>query len=249
MKLNDKRIDVYPSIWRVIGLTLISLLFVVGGFFMTNYPRVGVDKYIGYIGMAFFSFGVIVGIGWLILIAMHKPLARIFDDRLEYLIPARMKYEIIPFLHVEMFVITKTRSAKIIRADYLTGGRKNTGIVNTLVSVGKVCDILNDKLERYWEQPMLSQELDQASVTQYLKSMGIESWRFGFGTTGKTDRVVVMRDGDTYELVYINDKGAAKTLSNHLTENNACHALLEHFIEKEAFKSKYGVNNGNFIWN
>lgn len=164
MKLNDKRIDVYPSIWRVIGLTLISLLFVVGGFFMTNYPRVGVDKYIGYIGMAFFSFGVIVGISWLILIAMHKPLARIFDDRLEYLIPARMKYEIIPFLHVEMFVITKTRSAKIIRADYLTGGRKNTGIVNTLVSVGKVCDILNDKLERYWEQPMLSQELDQASV-------------------------------------------------------------------------------------
>jgi|UniRef100_UPI003FEF2A0E hypothetical protein len=165
MKLTDKRIDVYPSIWRVIGLTLTSLLFVVGGFFMKNYPRVDVDKYIGYIGIAFFSFGVIVGIGWLILIAMHKPLARIFDDRLEYLIPARMKYEIIPFQHVEMFVITKTRSAKIIRADYLTGGSKNTGILNTLVSVGKVCDILNDKLERYWEQPMLSQELDQASVT------------------------------------------------------------------------------------
>lgn len=65
---------------------------------MKNYPRVDVDKYIGYIGIAFFSFGVIVGTGWLILIAMHKPLARIFDDRLEYLIPARMKYEIIPFI-------------------------------------------------------------------------------------------------------------------------------------------------------
>ena len=97
MKLTDKRIDIYPSIWRVISLTLISLLFVVGGFFMTNNPRVGVDKYIGYIGMVFLSFGVIVGIGWLILIAMRKPLAGIFDDRLEYIIPVSMKYEITDF--------------------------------------------------------------------------------------------------------------------------------------------------------
>lgn len=241
MKLTDNRIDIYPSIWRMIGFTLISLLFVVGGFFMTNNPRSGIDKSIGYMGMIFFSFGVIVGIGWLILIAMRKPLARIFDDRLEYLIPARMKYEIIPFLRVEMFVIIKTGSAKTIRADYLTGGGKNTGIVNTFVSVGKVCDILNDNLERYWQQPMLSQKLDQASVAQYLKVMGIESWRFGFDTTCKPDCVVVMRDGDTYKLVYIDDRESAKTLSNHLTENDACRALLENFIEEEAFKSKYGI--------
>ena len=241
MKLTYKRIDIYPSIWRVISITLISLLLVVGGFFITNNPRAGIDKYIGYIGMVFFSLGVIIGVGWLILIAMRKPLARIFDDRLEYLIPARMKYEIIPFLHVELFIITKIGGVKIIRGDYLTGGVKNTGIVNTFVSVGKVCDILNDKLERYWKQPMLSQKLDQTSVTQYLKVMGIESWRFGFDTTSKPDCTVVMRDGDTYKLVYIDDRGAAKTLSSHLTENDACHALLENFIEEEAFKSKYGV--------
>lgn len=241
MKLTDKRIDIYPSIWRVIGFTLISLLFVVGGFFMTSHPRACVDKFIGYMGMIFFSFGVIVGIGWLILIAMRKPLAKIFDDRLEYLIPARMKYEIIPFLRVEMFVIAKVGGAKIIRADYLTRGGKNTGIVNTLVPVGKVCDMLNDKLERYWKQPMLSLKLDKKSVTQHLKSMGIESWRFGFDTTGKPDCVVVMRDGNTYKLVYIDDRGMPETLSNHLTENDACHALLENFIEEDAFKSKYGV--------
>lgn len=142
MKLNDKRIDIYPSIWRVIGFTLISLLFVVGGFFMTTNPRSGIDKFIGYMGMIFFSFGVIVGIGWLILIAMRKPLARIYDDRLEYLIPAWMRYEIIPFLHVEMFVTIKV-GAKLIRAHYLVGGSKNTGIMNTLVPVEKVCDMLN----------------------------------------------------------------------------------------------------------
>lgn len=241
MKLNDKRIDIYPSIWRVIGLTLISLLFVVGGFLMTNSPCAGIDKYIGYIGMAFFSFGVIVGIGWLILIAMRKPLARIFDDRLEYLIPARMKYEITPFLHVEMFVITKTGSAKIIRADYLVGGSKNTGIMNTLVPVKKVCDMLNDRLEEFWAQPMLSQPLNRASVTKYLSTMGIEPWHFDFDTTSKPDCMVVMHDGGNYKLVYIDDRGDCKTLSSHLTESEACRALLENFIEEESFKSKYGL--------
>ena len=68
---------------------------------------------------------------------MQKPLARIYDDRLEYLIPAKMKYDIIPFLHVEMFVTVKVGS-KLIRVDYLTGVSKNTGIVNTqgLIKVG-----------------------------------------------------------------------------------------------------------------
>lgn len=43
------------------------------------------------------------------------------------------------------------------------------------------------------------------------------------------------------KLVYIDDRGAVKTLSDYLTENDACHALLENFIEEEAFKSKYGI--------
>ena len=236
----NNRIDIYPSIWRVIGFTLISLLFVVGGFFMTNDPRSGIDKFIGYMGMIFFSFGVIVGIGWLILRAMRKPLARIYDDRLEYLIPARMKYEIIPFLYVEMFVTVKV-GAKLIRADYLTGVSKNTAIVNTLVPVGKVCDMLNERLEKFWSQPMLSQPLNRASVTKYLLTMGIESWSFDFDTTSKPDCMVVMRDGNRYKLVYIDDRGAGKTLSNHLTENDACRALLENFIEEKAFKSQHGL--------
>lgn len=236
----NNRIGIYPSIWRVIGFTLISLLFVVGGFFMTNNPRSGIDKFIGYMGMIFFSFGVIVGIGWLILIAMRKPLARIFDDRLEYLIPAKMRYEIISFLHVEMFVTVKV-GAKLIRADYLTGVSKNTGIVSTLVPVGKVCDMLNERLEKFWSQPMLSQPLNRASVTKYLLTMGIKPWCFDFDTTSKPDCMVVMRDGDRYKLVYIDDRGAGKTLSNHLTENDACRALLENFIEEEAFKSQHGL--------
>ncbi|MBD5342914.1 MAG: hypothetical protein HDR93_06670 [Bacteroides sp.] len=207
---------------------------------MTIHPRVGIEKFIGYLGIVFFSFGVIIGFVWMILGIMRKPLARIYDNRLEYLIPAKMKYEIIPFLYVEMFVTVKV-GAKLIRADYLTGGSKNTGIMNILVPVEKTCGILNDRLGAFWAQPMLSQPLNRTSVTKSLLTMGIESWRFDFDTTSKPNCIVVMRDGNHYKLVYVDDRGDCKTLSNHLTENDACRALLENFIEEDAFKSKHGI--------
>ncbi len=182
----NNRTDIYPSIWRVIGIILAGLLLVMGCYLMTIHPRAGIEKFIGYLGVVFFSYAVIIGSVWLILRAMQKPLARIYDDRLEYLIPAKMKYDIIPFLHVEMFVTVKV-GAKLIRADYLTGVSKNTGIVNTLVPVGKVCDMLNQRLEKFWAQPMLSKPLNRASVTKYLLTMGIEPWRFDFDTTSSIE--------------------------------------------------------------
>ena len=238
--MTDHRTDIYPSIWRIIGIILAGLLLVMGCYLLTIHPRAGIEKFIGYLGIAFFSSVVVIGFVWMILGIMRKPLARIYDNRLEYLIPAKMKYEIIPFLYVEMFVPVKV-GAKLIRADYLTGVSKNTGIVNTLVPVGKVCDMLNERLEKFWSQPMLSQPLNRASVTKYLLTMGIESWHFDFDTTIKPDCMVVMRDGNRYKLVYIDDRGDGKTLSNHLTENDACHALLESFIEEEAVKSQHGL--------
>lgn len=179
-RLTGRLIDVYPSIWRVVGLVLISLLFVVGGFFMTSYPRAGIDRYMGYIGMGFFSLGVIAGIVWLIFIAMRKPLARIYDDRLEYLIPRRMKYEIIPFLHVEMFVISKVGGVKYIRAECLTGDVKNTGLSNTLIPVDKVCDILNDRLEVFWLNAIVATEND-ASQALLENFIGEESIKCKYG--------------------------------------------------------------------
>ncbi|MDE5905857.1 hypothetical protein [Duncaniella sp.] len=149
--MTDHRTDIYPSIWRIIGVILAGLLLVMGCYLMTIHPRARIDKLFGYFGIVLFSLVVILGFVWLILRAMRKPLARIYDDRLEYLIPAKMRYEIIPFLHVEMFVTVKV-GAKLIRADYPDGSGKNTGIVNTLVSVEKVCDMLNERLEEFWSQ-------------------------------------------------------------------------------------------------
>ena len=115
----NNRIDIYTSIWRIIGIILAGLLLVMGCYLLTIHPRAGIEKFIGYLGIAFFSSVVVIGFVWMILGIMRKPLARIYDNRLEYLIPAKMKYEIIPFLYVEMFVPVKV-GAKLIRADYLT---------------------------------------------------------------------------------------------------------------------------------
>ncbi len=111
--MTDNRTDIYPSIWRIIGIILAGLLLVMGCYLMTIHPCAGIEKIIGYFGVVFFSSAVIIGFFWMILSIMRKPLARIYDNRLEYLIPAKMKYEIIPFLYVEMFVTVKV-GAKLI---------------------------------------------------------------------------------------------------------------------------------------
>ena len=148
MKPTDNRIDIYPSILRLIGCILGSSLFIVAGVILLNNAHGVMDRFMGYLGMVFFSLGIVVGITWLLLIAMRKPYVRIYDDRLEYFIPARRKYVTIPFLHVEKFVIMKS-GIKLISAEYSDGGFINTEINNSLVPIGKVCDILNVRLQEY----------------------------------------------------------------------------------------------------
>ena len=42
----NNRTDIYPNIWRIIGIILAGLLFVMGCYLMTIHPRAGIDKYI-----------------------------------------------------------------------------------------------------------------------------------------------------------------------------------------------------------
>ena len=151
MKQTDDRIDIYPSILKVIVCILGSSLFVVGIFFLMNNTNGGMNKLMGYLGIFFFSLGIVVGIMWLLLTAMRKPYVRIYEDRLEYLIPARREYVVIPFLHVEKFVILKS-GIRIIRAEYSDGGFINTEITNSLVPIGKVCEMLNVRLQEFRSQ-------------------------------------------------------------------------------------------------
>ena len=55
--MKENRIDIYPSIWRVIGLILICTPFIFISFIMTDDPRAKfgeVDRYMCYIGITFF---------------------------------------------------------------------------------------------------------------------------------------------------------------------------------------------------
>ena len=148
MKQTDGRIDIYPSIVRLIGCILGSSLFIVGIFILMNNAHGVMDKIMGYLGIFFFSLGIVVGIMWLSLIAMRKPYVRIYDDRLEYLIPVRREYVVIPFLHVKKFVIVNS-GIKLISAEYSDGGFINTEITNSLVPIGKVCEMLNVRLQEF----------------------------------------------------------------------------------------------------
>lgn len=63
-----------------------------------------------------------------------------------------MKYEIVPYIDVKLFITIKI-GAKQIRADYLIDSGKNTGIIATLVPhINQVCDLLNEKLRKFREQ-------------------------------------------------------------------------------------------------
>ncbi len=81
--MKENRIDIYPSIWRVIGLILICTPFIFISFIMTDHPRAKfgeVDRYMCYIGITFFSLAILAGFVWLLLILLREPIAIIYDD-------------------------------------------------------------------------------------------------------------------------------------------------------------------------
>lgn len=148
----NERIDIYPSIWRVVGVILGGIFVVIGCIYMANHPRYEYERVVGYFGIVFFSLAVIVGLYLLALRAIQKPIALIYNDRLECLILIKMKYEVIQFSDVERFVIFKLDGrfgVNFIRAIFLNGNSKNTIISNAVVSVAKICSILNNKFDDF----------------------------------------------------------------------------------------------------
>ncbi len=152
MSMYGEPIKIYPNLWRILGLMLGVSVFMFLGYYMTKHPRQYgfLDGLVGYAAMAFCFIGVLIGLQWLILIIIRKPLARIYDDRVEYWIPMRMKYEIISFRDVVTFEVYKHGSNKSISAMWLHGDGEPMIFSSGLVSVDKVCDLLNDKLEQFW---------------------------------------------------------------------------------------------------
>jgi len=105
--------------------------------------------------MIFFSLGILTGFSWIVYKCIHKPLAKIYQDRIESLVPFKNRYEIIPFMEVQEFNITQY-GTQIIRADLSYRKCKNTVIIGFLVNnLNRICDLLNERLEKYWCDQMV----------------------------------------------------------------------------------------------
>lgn len=170
-------------------------------------------------------------------IVLRRPLAIIYDDRLEYLVPVKFRYEIVPYIDVRYFMQTEVAGVSIIMIQYARKKSAETSIRGaTRPNVGKTCELLNDKLRQYWQQPVLAECPDFDSVARRLVSMGVDRTRFDFGAVVRPECMVLKRTKKGYCMMYIDESGRRLRRGYFKTESDACHALLAHFMREAALQ-------------
>ena len=132
-------------------LTLGCSAFVLIGFILLK----NADSYkmiIGGICGLAFIIGVCVGIYVLCLALMRKPIIRIHKDRVEnYTISEG--WQTIYFCDVEIFTEAKVNGVRIVQVHFLDNIHNPDKSLNSSLidNKGDVCDLLNQRLERYDE--------------------------------------------------------------------------------------------------
>ena len=119
--------------------------------------------------------GLVVGVSLFYMLIRRIPYIKIFDDRMEYYVPMRMKYKTVYFRDVEGFrLINMSSKARLITIDYKpdiigeeyeaeeTSGLKKwlfsinyeyTGAIETIqadvyrIDGEEICDILNERVQ------------------------------------------------------------------------------------------------------
>ncbi len=145
--------EIYLSGWRATGMLLLCAIIIV---FLYYFPKIiqkeppVILKIITPIAIAGCVLCFILCCVLLWMKAIHKPLATIYDDRLEFLIPRKLKYFTIRYEEVDQFFLLDLNSAKILMALTFDGQQKETGLSSSQVSHLKdVCNLLNEKLAAY----------------------------------------------------------------------------------------------------
>lgn len=240
MKRNNEVIEIYPSVWKTLGLILICGIFVIAGWLVIHLPpRHGswFQIFIGYSAMAFFSFGIITGFGWIVLKAMRRPMAKIYPDRIECFEGLTYRHYVIPFTDIQIFHMIQN-GTKIIRADYFTGGGRNTSIIGSLVcNLNKICELLNERLEHFRRQPMLNTTLTPDSLTRHLDALGISRNEYAFYNVRHPDSLAIVKSGCDYQVVYVDDRGIIENKASLSSEPEACGYLLEYFLRQKNAQS------------
>lgn len=103
----------------------------------------------GVLGLAFII-GVCIGLYSLLLTVMKRPIIRIYEDRVENYTLSK-GWQTIYFRDVEIFTEIKISGIRIIQAHFLDNMFRadeslNTGLID---NKGKVCNLLNQKIEDY----------------------------------------------------------------------------------------------------
>lgn len=180
--------------------------------------------------------------GWIVLKAMHKPMAKIYPDRAECFAGLKYKRYVIPFIDIQFFYIIQI-GTKIIRADYFTGGGRDTTIIGFLVcNLDKICELLNERLDHFRRQPMLNTTLTPSSLSSYLDALGISRNEYAFYNVSQPDSLAIVKSGCYYQVVYVDDRGIVEDKANLSSESDACRYLLEYFLRQKAFKARQGID-------
>ena len=245
--MAEDRIYVYPQNWKLLGASLIMIGVAWLVWDMTqvpegtysvrfgNYITIRITGYICLLPTLFMLYVSLVQV--LQTVILRRPLAKIYDDRLEYLVPIKFRYEVVPYIDVRSFVQTKVAGVSIIVIQYVKKKSVETSIRGFVrPDIDEVCEFLNDKLTEYRKQPVLSEYLDFDSVARNLVLMGVDKTRFDFGAVIRPDCMVLKRTKKGYCMFYIDDCGCRLRRGYFKTENDACHALLTHFLREEALQ-------------
>ena len=175
---EQPEVAVYYSPGKILYRLLLCVVMIMVSLFLAfndNVQRLGAEFW-GWIGIIFFGgAGLVVGVSLFYMLIRRIPYIKIFDDRMEYYVPMRMKYKTVYFRDVEGFrLINMSSKARLITIDYKpdiigeeyeaeeTSGLKKwlfsinyeyTGAIEAIqadvykIDGEEICDILNERVQ------------------------------------------------------------------------------------------------------
>ena len=175
---EQPEVAVYYSPGKILYRLLLCVVMIMVSLFLAfndSVQRLGAEFW-GWIGIIFFGgAGLVVGVSLFYMLIRRIPYITIFDDRMEYYVPMRMKYKTVYFRDVEGFrLINMSSKARLITIDYKpdiigeeyeaeeTSGLKKwlfsinyeyTGAIEAIqadvykIDGEEICDILNERVQ------------------------------------------------------------------------------------------------------
>ena len=175
---EQPEVAVYYSPGKILYRLLLCVVMIMVSLFLAfndSVQRLGAEFW-GWIGIIFFGgAGLVVGVSLFYMLIRRIPYIKIFDDRMEYYVPMRMKYKTVYFRDVEGFrLINMSSKARLITIDYkpdIIGeeyeAKETSGLKKWLFSINyeytgaieaiqadvykidgeEICDILNERVQ------------------------------------------------------------------------------------------------------